>query len=186
MSITTANGSRDRPALPVRDPKLPLSDRDRAPRSPTGTKPAAPRPIQSPPPPDRDQAGRSLTGTLSPAATLHPPMSARRAVTRVFHPRWLLVGIALGLGLQVLAWLTGFGLLGGLPSYLVMGVVVGKASPGNTILEPGVAAFVVASLGFVLDHLLLSVVGVGLVIAAGYGLVGMALGLAGGWIGEQL
>ena len=113
-------------------------------------------------------------------------MSVRRSVYGVFHPEWLLAGVAIGLGLQLVAWLTGFGLVGGLPSYLLMGVLVGWASPGNTVVEPGIAAFVIASIGFVLDHLILSLFGVGLVLGVGYGLVGLALGVAGGWIGERL
>lgn len=104
----------------------------------------------------------------------------------LFAPRWLLAGIAVGIGLQLVAWLTGVGLLGGLPSYLVMGVLIGWFSPGDTIIEPGIAAFVIASTGFVLDHLLLSILGVGFVAAVLYGLIGLTLGVAGGWIGEQL
>jgi len=113
-------------------------------------------------------------------------MSVRNAAYSVFHPRWMVTGIAVGVGLQLLAWLTGFGLLGGLPSYFLMGVIVGGLSPGNTIVEPGVAAFVIAGTGFVVDHLVLSILGVGFIGAALYGLVGLLLGVGGGWVGEQL
>ena len=113
-------------------------------------------------------------------------MSVRESAYGVFHPRWLTAGIVVGVGLQLLAWVTGFGLLGGLPSYLLMGILIGWASPGNTIVEPGVAAFIIAGAGFVVDHLVLSILGVGLVMGVLYGGVGLLLGVAGGWIGEQL
>ena len=113
-------------------------------------------------------------------------MGIRDAAYGVFHPGWMLAGIAVGLGLQVAAGLTGFGLLGGLTGYLVMGVLIGVASPGDTVIEPGVAAFVLAALSFVVGHLVLSLFGVGLVLAVGYGAVGLLLGVAGGWLGEQL
>lgn len=111
---------------------------------------------------------------------------AKDGATSVFHPRWVLTGIGVGLGLKLLSGLLGIGLLGGLPSYFIMGVVVGAASPGSTIIEPGVAAFVIAATGFVLGNLLLSLFGVGLIPAVGFGFVGLVLGVAGGWVGEQL
>ena len=104
----------------------------------------------------------------------------------VFHPGWVLAGIGVWAGLQVLAWILSLGLLGGLPSYFVMGVVIGFASPGSTIVEPGVAAFLVAATWFVLGHLVLSVFGVGIAMAAVYGALGFVLGVAGGWVGEAL
>lgn len=107
-------------------------------------------------------------------------------LSRVFHPGWVTIGIGVGLGLQLVAWVIGIGLLGGLSGYVVMGVLVGWLSPGDTVIEPGIAAFIIATVGFVLDHLLLSVLGIGLVLALGYGFVGLLLGLAGGWIGERL
>lgn len=113
-------------------------------------------------------------------------MSVRNAAYGVFHPSWLAAGIAVGIGIQLLGWATNLGLLAGLPSYFLMGVLIGWLSPGDTILEPGVAAFVIATAGFVIDHLLLSVLGVGFVVGVLYGLVGLVLGVAGGWIGEQL
>jgi hypothetical protein len=113
-------------------------------------------------------------------------MNVTKMATRVFHPSWFATGLAIGLGIQFLAWLTGFGLFGGLSAYVAMGVLVGWASSGDTVIEPGVAAFVIATLGFVLDHFLLSVLGVGLIMAGAYGFVGLLLGMAGGWAGEQL
>lgn len=113
-------------------------------------------------------------------------MSVRETAYRVFHPKWFTAGIGVGLGLQLLAWVSGIGLFGGLTGYVVMGVLIGWVSPGDTIIEPGAAAFLVATLGFVVDHLLLSVLGVGLVLGVGYGLVGLVLGVVGGWTGEQL
>lgn len=113
-------------------------------------------------------------------------MAIRDAIYGVFHPGWLIGGTGVGLGLQLLGWVTGVGLVGGLPGYLLMGVLVGWLSPGDTILEPGVAAFLIATLGFVIDHLILSLLGIGLVFAMGYGVLGLGLGLLGGWIGERL
>ncbi|MFB6296726.1 MAG: hypothetical protein ABEH66_07825 [Halobacteriales archaeon] len=104
----------------------------------------------------------------------------------VLHPGWVLAGIGVWLGLQALAGLLSIGLLGGLPSYFVMGVLIGFASPGSTIVEPGIAAFLVAAVWFVLGHVVLSLFGVGLVVAAGYGAFGLVLGVAGGWVGEAL
>lgn len=113
-------------------------------------------------------------------------MAIRDTATSVFSPRWVLIGIVVGLVIQLLAWITPVGFIGGLLSYVIMGIVVGWASPGNTIVEPGVAAFVIATIGFVLDHLLLAVLGVGLFLAVGYGVLGLVLGMAGGWLGERL
>lgn len=110
----------------------------------------------------------------------------RDTLYRVFHPGWVTAGIGIGLGLQLLAWVTGFGLVGGLSGYMVMGILIGLLSPGDTMIEPAVAASLIATVGFVIDHLLLSVLGVGLVLAVGYGLLGFILGLAGGWAGERL
>jgi len=111
---------------------------------------------------------------------------AKGVVYSVFHPGWVVAGIAVGLGLQLLAGFLSLGLLGGLLGYVVMGILIGVASPGNTIVEPGVAAFVIAAAGYVLGNLVLSVFLVGLIPAIGYGVVGLALGVAGGWVGEKL
>ncbi|MFB6267093.1 MAG: hypothetical protein ABEI31_05485 [Halodesulfurarchaeum sp.] len=108
------------------------------------------------------------------------------AATNVFHPGWVGLGIAIGLLVQVGAWVTGIGLLGGLTGYVVMGIIVGVASPGRTVVEPAVAAFIMASLGFLIDHWLLAIIGVGLPIAILYGIAGLLLGAAGGWIGETV
>ena len=110
----------------------------------------------------------------------------KRGTYSVFHPGWMLAGIGVGLGLQLLAGILSLGMLGGLPSYFVMGMLIGVASPGSTIVEPGVAAFVIAAAGYVLGNLVLSVFIVGLIPAIGYGVVGLALGVAGGWVGEKL
>lgn len=110
----------------------------------------------------------------------------KSAAYSVFHPGWVVAGIGVGLGLQLLAGLLSLGLLGGLPGYFVMGVLIGFASPGSTIVEPGVAAFVMAAGSYVVGNLVLSVFIVGLVPAVAYGVVGLALGVAGGWVGEKL
>jgi hypothetical protein len=122
------------------------------------------------------RAGADFSGVRSMRDTLY----------RAFHPGWVTIGIAVRLGLQLLAWVTGFGLMGGLSGYVVMGVLIGLLSPGDTLIELAAAAFLIATVGFVIDHLLLSVLGVGLVLAVGYGLLGFFLGLAGGWVGERL
>jgi hypothetical protein len=67
-----------------------------------------------------------------------------------------------------------------------MGVLIGWLSSGNTIIEPDVAAFHVVPAGFVIDHLLLSVLGIALLLAVGYGLIGLLVGVTGGWLGERL
>jgi hypothetical protein len=115
---------------------------------------------------------------------------AKDGALSVFHPGWVLSGIGVWLGIQLLAWLLNIGILSGLLGYLLsyflMGILIGWASPGSTIIEPGVAAFVVAAVWFVLDHLFLSVLGFGIALAAGYGALGLVLGVAGGWVGEAL
>lgn len=108
------------------------------------------------------------------------------AALGVFHPGWMLAGIGVGLGIQLVAGLLNLGLLGGLPSYFVMGVVIGLASSGRTIIEPGIAAFLLAAIGYVFGHVVLSLFGVGFLLAAVYGAVGMVLAVAGGWLGESL
>jgi len=113
-------------------------------------------------------------------------MRLRSAVYGVFHPGWFAGGVVIGVGLELAAWATDIGLFAGLTGMALMGVVVGWASPGSTVVEPGVAAFVIAVVGFLVDHLLLSVLGVGVVLAAGYGAVGLVVGVVGGWVGERL
>lgn len=113
-------------------------------------------------------------------------MELRTRRDRAVHPRWVAIGLGLGLGLQLLAWASDIGLFGGLSGFVIMGVIVGWRSPGDTVIEPGIAAFLIATGGFVLNHLLLSVLGIGLVLAVGYGVLGLGLGLVGGWVGERL
>lgn len=105
----------------------------------------------------------------------------------VFHPGWFLTGVGVGLVLQFVGWAADFGLAAGLTGYLIMGFIVGFASDGNTIVEPGVAAFCIATIGFVVDHVFLTLLaGIGLVAGIGYGIVGFLVGMAGAWVGEQL
>lgn len=115
-----------------------------------------------------------------------PVTRAKNAALGIFHPGWMLAGLGLGLFLQLSAGLLQIGLLGGLSGYFVMGLLVGVASPGSTIVEPGVAGFLLAAISYVFDHFVLSLFGVGLVVAAGYGAVGMLLAVGGAWIGEAL
>ncbi len=113
-------------------------------------------------------------------------MGLKGSAYGVFNPGWVMSGIGIGLLLQFIGWMTGIGLVAGLTGYILMGIIVGWASPGSTIIEPGVAAFFIATIGFIFNHLILSLVGVGLVVGVGYGLLGLLLGMAGGWLGEQL
>jgi hypothetical protein len=107
------------------------------------------------------------------------------SASRLISVEWVAVAILIGVGLQVGGWLTGIGLLIGLPAYLLIGLLTGWASPGKTYLEPAIAAFLIASVGFVLDHLLLSLLGVGFVLALLYGVGGVVLALSGAYLGER-
>jgi len=104
---------------------------------------------------------------------------------QLFRIEWFALAVALGTALQVGGWLTGIGLFTGLPAYLVVGLLIAWRSPGETLVEPALACAVIAGLGFVLDNLLLSVLVVGLVPAAGYALLALVVGLVGAVAGER-
>ena len=107
------------------------------------------------------------------------------SASRLISVEWVTAAIIIGVLLQVGGWLTGIGLLVGLPAYLLIGLLTGWASPGKTYIEPAIAAFLIASIGFVLDNLLLSLLGVGFVIAMVYGIGGVILALSGAYLGER-
>jgi len=105
---------------------------------------------------------------------------------QVFRIEWFAFAVALGTVLQVAGWLTGVGLFTGIPAYLVVGLLIAWRSPGETLVEPGLACAAIAGLGFVLDNLLLSVLVVGLVPAVAYAALALVVGLVGAVVGERL
>lgn len=104
----------------------------------------------------------------------------------VFNPTWLGIAVGLGLTLQLGGWLIGVGLLTGLPAYFFIGVVTAWGSPGSTLVEPGLAAFLIATVGFMIDHVYLTVLGVGIPIALAYGAVGFGVSIGGAALGERV
>jgi len=103
----------------------------------------------------------------------------------VFSVEWLLVAFIAGLTLQLLGWLAGIGLLTGLPAYFLVGLLTAWGSPGDTLVEPAVAAFFIALFGFVLDNLFLTILVIGIPVAVTYGVVGLVVALVGAYLGER-
>ena len=103
----------------------------------------------------------------------------------MFSTTWLGIAFGVGITLQVVGWLVGLGVFTGLPAYFLIGLLTAWGSPGDTLLEPAVAAFLIATIGYILDHLLLSLVLVGIPLGMLYGLVGLFLALVGAYLGEQ-
>lgn len=106
--------------------------------------------------------------------------------TNLFSPRWALAGIALGLGIQLGAGYAGVGLLTGAASYAVLGVVMGLVSDRSVIPEAAGAGFLLAAGSHIMSNILMSLLGVGLVAAAGHGAVGLILAAIGGYIGQYI
>ena len=104
----------------------------------------------------------------------------------LFSPKWLGIAFALGLTIQILGWIVGVGLLTGLPAYFIVGILTAWGSPGSTVVEPALAAFLIATLGFVVDHLFLTLLVVGIPIALVYGAVGFGISIGGAYLGEQI
>jgi hypothetical protein len=104
----------------------------------------------------------------------------------LFSLQWLSIAFALGLILQILGWIVGVGLLTGLPAYFIVGVITAWGSPGNTLVEPALAAFLIATLGFVVDHLFLTLLVVGIPVALVYGAVGFGISIGGAYLGERI
>ena len=103
-----------------------------------------------------------------------------------FSVTWLGIAFGVGITLQVVGWAVGLGIFTGLPAYFLVGLLTAWGSPGETLAEPGVAAFLIATVGYVLDHLLLTLVVVGIPLGLVYGLVGLLVALVGAYLGERL
>lgn len=108
-----------------------------------------------------------------------------QTTSTIFSLEWLGIAFGLGLLIQLIGWIMGVGLLTGLPAYFVVGVLTAWGSPGNTLIEPGLAAFFIATVGFIINHLFLAVLGVGILIAVLYGVAGLALAVGGAYLGER-
>lgn len=113
-------------------------------------------------------------------------MAPNKRTGTLFSPTWLGIAFALGITLQITGWLVGVGLLTGLPAYFIVGVVTAWQSPGNTLVEPALAAFLIAAFGFAADHLFLTVLVVGIPLALAYGAVGFGISIAGAALGERV
>ncbi|ERG94390.1 hypothetical protein, partial [Haloquadratum walsbyi] len=59
-------------------------------------------------------------------------------------------------------------------------------SPGDTLLEPALAAFLIATFGFIIDHLFLTLLVVGIPVALLYGIAGFSISIGGAYLGERL
>ena len=102
-----------------------------------------------------------------------------------FSVTWVLVALAVGATLQAVGWVIDLSIFTGLPAYFLVGLLTAWGSPGDTLAEPGVAAFLMVVVGFVLDHLLLTVLVVGIPLALAYGLAGLLAALLGAYLGER-
>ena len=110
---------------------------------------------------------------------------ARNEGGSVFSVEWLGIAFIVGLTLQLLGWLAGLGILTGLPAYFLVGLLTAWGSPGNTLVEPAIAAFFIAVIGFVIDNIFLTILVVGIPIAVTYGVVGLVVALVGAYLGER-
>ncbi|ERG94408.1 hypothetical protein [Haloquadratum walsbyi] len=105
---------------------------------------------------------------------------------KLFSIEWLGIAFALGLIVQTLGWIIGVGLLTGLPAYFIVGALTAWGSPGDTLIEPAVAAFLIATLGFMIDHLFLTLLVVGIPVALLYGAAGFGISIGGAYLGERI
>ncbi len=110
---------------------------------------------------------------------------ARTQTQTLIDSQWIGVAFVVGIGLQLVGWIVGIGVFTGLPAYFFVGLVTAWGSPGNTIIEPSIAAFCVAVIGFVLENFLLTVFLVGIPVAITYGVGGVVLALIGAFVGER-
>ena len=118
--------------------------------------------------------------------------------------RWISIGVAIMLGLSLVAGLLSAAILGNqaavvaeggqvaigggqlfllallsFASFVLGGFIVGLKSPGRTILEPGISA----AIAVLLSLLIAGSFSIGGVLAAG--VVPFLGGLLGGWLGER-
>lgn len=125
-------------------------------------------------------------------------------MSRSLDWRWIGIGVAIMLGLSLVAGLLSAALLGdqaavvaeggaveigggrlallaflSFASFVLGGFIVGLKSPGRTILEPGISAAVAV----LLSLLIAGSFSIGGVLAAG--VVPFLGGLLGGWLGER-
>lgn len=125
-------------------------------------------------------------------------------MSRSLDWRWIAIGVAIMLGLSLVAGLLSAALLGdqaavvaeggtvevgagrlfllaflSFASFVLGGYIVGLKSPGRTILEPGISA----AIAVLLSLLIAGAFTIGGVLAAG--VVPFLGGLLGGWLGER-
>lgn len=125
-------------------------------------------------------------------------------MSRSLDWRWVAIGVAIMLGLSLVAGLISAAILGNqveavaggaaveigggrlallallsFLSFVIGGFIVGLKSPGRTILEPGISA----AIAVVLSLLIAGAFSLGGMIAAG--VVPFLGGLLGGWLGER-
>lgn len=102
-----------------------------------------------------------------------------------FSVTWLGIAFVVGVTLQVIGWTAGIGIFTGLPAYFLVGLLTAWGSPGNTLLEPGIAAFFIALAGYLFDHLLLTIFVVGIPVTIAYAVAGMFAAVLGASFGEH-
>ncbi|ERH08479.1 MAG: hypothetical protein J07HX64_00220 [halophilic archaeon J07HX64] len=102
-----------------------------------------------------------------------------------FSVTWVLVALAVGATLQAIGWVIDISIFTGLPAYFLVGLLTAWGSPGDTLAEPGVAAFLMVVAGFIIDNFLLTVLVVGIPLAAAYGVAGLLAALLGAFLGER-
>lgn len=91
------------------------------------------------------------------------------------------LGFLLGLvlGAAGVALTTGIAVAAGLFAFGLGGYLTGKKSPGKTIVEPGLAAFIAAALSVIVQG------GADVTTILVGGALPFLAGLAGGWLGEK-
>lgn len=108
--------------------------------------------------------------------------------------QWVIVSVVIGLALSTFSVLLASARFGLLPkdslwimaiSFLVTGLLVGYYSPGKTMIEPAIAAALMAvvNAGFIITWF--GALPLGRVVVAGFG-GAIVLAIIGGWAGEKL
>lgn len=108
--------------------------------------------------------------------------SLKDEAAELFSPRWALAGVALGLGIQLGAGWLDVGVLAGTASYAVLGVVMSLVSDRNVVPEAAGAGFLLAAGSHIANNILMSLLGVGLLAAAGHGAIGLIAAGIGGYV----